>query len=46
MAKLTYQKLEMSTVIFYNRDVLAVSELGMNFGSALQEWWGSKGGNG
>lgn len=36
----------MFTVRFENLDVLAVSELGMNFGSALDEWWGSKGGNG
>jgi hypothetical protein len=45
MAK-TYKKLQMSTVRFEDLDVLAVSELGMNFGSALDEWWGSKGGNG
>ena len=44
MAK-TYKKLKMSTVRFEDLDVLAVSELGMNFGSALDEWWGSKGGN-
>lgn len=45
MAK-TYKKLQMFTVRFEDLDVLAVSELGMNFGSALDEWWGSKGGNG
>ena len=46
MAKLTYKKLEMSTINFDVQDVLVVSELGMNFGSALSDWWGSNGGNG
>ncbi len=46
MAKKTYKTLKMSIDVFEHLDVLVVSELGMNFGSALNSWWDSEGGNG